>query len=143
MDLNECDCRGASAQATVLTSKRHNVNVTTFAEMTYASSDTKIATVTHWRLIRSAGAATITATYQGKQATASLTVSGVPARRRTPCIVIASEAPGSTTVKDLVGRLTGPGRHGRLHRGWQAELTGVDGYVDLPNGIISSLTNDL
>src|SRR4029450_12517887 len=71
---------GLPAQAAVFGDFQNvtNVKLTTFAETTYASSDTKIATVTATGRIDpvGGGAATITATYQGKQGTASVTVSG-------------------------------------------------------------------
>ena len=52
------------------------------------------------------------------------------------------EAPGSTTVKDSVGTADGAlVGTGDFTGDGKLNLTGVDGYVDLPNGIISSLTN--
>ena len=53
-----------------------------------------------------------------------------------------SDAPGSATVKDSVG--TAPGTlHGgaTLNGNGTLTLDGSDGYVDLPNGLISQLTN--
>ncbi|MBI4659262.1 MAG: hypothetical protein HY735_10510 [Verrucomicrobia bacterium] len=137
---------GLSAQASVFADFQNvkNVIVTAFADTTYASSDVKVATVTPAGRIDpvGAGTATISATYQGKQATATVTVAGQagPAARLVHRYSF-SDAAGSTVVKDSAGTADGALVGTGTFAGGKLTLTGTDGYVDLPNGIISSLTN--
>lgn len=131
---------------------RKYLNVLPFT--TLESSDPAVLTVDAngaYTAIK-AGTATIKATYSGKEATQQVTVLAPPATELKHRYSF-SEAAGSTTVKDSVGsadgslkglgadfdgagKLTLPGG-GASNAGDDA----ISGYVDLPNGIISSLVN--
>lgn len=52
-----------------------------------------------------------------------------------------NDATDSTTIADSVGTAHGTISGGVTLDGARASLDGVDGYVDLPNGLVSSLTN--
>ena len=139
---------GLSSQASVFANfaNVNNVNITTAAETTFSSSDTKIATVSARGRIDpvAPGKAKITASYGGKQASADVTVAGPVGPAATLLHRYSfSEAAGSTTVEDLVGDADGTlvktSDTGDFTGDGKLTLAGVDGYVDLPNGTISSV----
>ena len=134
-----------------------NVNVTTLPGIVYQSSDTSILTVTSSGSLLGAGAgnATITVTFGGKSQTLAVKVNSFA--DYSPATLIHrysfSESPGSTKVKDSVGTADGTvAGNGAVFNGQgQLKLPGgtssaadaatISGYVDLPNQIISILTN--
>ena len=123
------------------------VNVSGFKGALFASSDTNVATIDAVGLVTplGAGSATLTGTYQDKTANVSITVVRPPGASEQVTLIHRysfSEPIGSTEVVDSVGgangTLIGTGAFtgdGRL------SFPGTDGYVDLPNYIISVLTN--
>jgi hypothetical protein len=121
-------------------------------QSTFDSSNTNVATVDAAGVVtaHTLGSADITATFQGKKSTQTVQiVAGVPAKLVHRYSF--SEAPGSTTVADSVGTANGilKGVGGDFDGAGQLVLPGgvgsatepPAGYVDLPNGIISALTN--
>jgi hypothetical protein len=147
---------GANARAkAVLTANyesRSYLKVNGFA--TFESSDPKVAFYTNETVVAvNPGTAVITGTYKGKQASASVQVVGTIPATELKHRYSFSEPAGSTTVKDSVGtadgviRGTGAAFDGRgqlsLPGGTSsaADAASIAGYVDLPNGIISSLLN--
>ena len=135
---------GGFAQATVSANYANaaNVNLTLMPGVAYQSSKTNIVTVNTNGLVRAVGlgSATVTVTYQGKQDSKTVTVV-------LPQAVLKhrysfSESPGSATVEDLAGTADGTLIGGASFTGdGKLVLDGADGHVDLPNGIISGLTN--
>ncbi|MBI4327119.1 MAG: Ig-like domain-containing protein [Chloroflexi bacterium] len=135
---------GGFAQATVSANYANaaNVNLTSMPGVAYQSSKTSIVTVNTNGLVRAVGlgSATVTVTYQGLQDSKTVTVV-------LPQAVLKhrysfSESPGSGTVEDLVGTADGTLIGGATYTGdGKLVLDGADGHVDLPNGIISILTN--
>lgn len=140
-------------QATVVADYANlkNVDVTGFS--TLASSDTGVLTVAaagRYTAVKE-GTATLTGTYQGRPATASVTVApppGLALKHR----YSFSEAPGTTTVEDSKGDADGvvKGTGADFDGAGKLSLPGgtgsaagetISGYVDLPNGIISPLVN--
>jgi len=120
------------------------------AGSTFASTDNNVATVDAAGVVtaRALGTANITATYLGKTSTQTLQVlPGIPAKLVHRYSF--NEAAGSTTVQDSVGTanglIKGEGADfdgaGQLLLPGQGPSAGNIGYVDLPNGIISALTN--
>ena len=111
--------------------------------LTYSSSATNIASVSTNGVIQAlaAGSAQILVKYQGQQATKTVTVT-VPI----PAILkhrYSFNAPVSDTIAtDSAGGATGALVGGASFTGdGSLTMDGADGYVDLPNGIISALTN--
>lgn len=144
----------ATGQITVTAdyANRKYLNVLPFS--TVESSDPSILTIDAngaYTAVK-AGTATIKVTYSGKQATQDITVLPPPATELKHRYSF-SEAPGSTTTADSkgtadgtikglgadfdgAGKLTLPGGGAS-----NAAEDAIAGYVDLPNGIISSLVN--
>lgn len=99
----------------------------------------------------SAGTAVLTATYQGEEATATINVTnpaGVPLKPVLKHRYSFSEAADSTTVADSIGTAHGTlvGDGGVFSGTGTLDLPGgasgtAAAYVNLPNGIISVLTN--
>jgi hypothetical protein len=133
-----------------------NVNLTTLEGATFQSSNTNVVKVspTGRLTATSLGTATITATYGGKTATFDVTTV-TPVGYVPPTLIHRysfNEAAGSTTVKDSAGTADGTiiGQ-GAVFGGGQLTMPGgtsssadpstIAAYVDLPNGIISVLTN--
>ncbi|MFO1497968.1 MAG: LamG-like jellyroll fold domain-containing protein [Verrucomicrobiota bacterium] len=126
---------GAYAKAT-------NVNLSGLSGLTYETSNDKVITVDTNGTIKgvSAGSATITASYQGKQA--SKTVQVVQPQAQLKHRYSFTGAAGTTAVDDLVGTADGTLMGAAALTGdGKVTLDGNDAYVDLPNGIISELTN--
>jgi hypothetical protein len=128
------------------------VNVIGFS--TLESSDPTVITVdaTGAYTAMKLGTATLTATYQGKQASQTVTVMEVPPlglKHR----YSFSEAVGSTSVKDSVGTADGTikGSGAAFDGSGQLSIPGgtssaadpatISGYVDLPNHIVNTLVN--
>ncbi len=124
-----------------------NVNVTTFEGAKLESSNPSVITVSTNGAVDAvgAGAATIKGTFQGKQATATVTViapADAPPKPKLIHRYSFGDLVGSTTVKDLVGSADGALVGGGTFTGdGQLRLNGTDAYVDLPNGLISTLKN--
>lgn len=129
-----------------------NVNVTFGEGATWTSSDETVATVDTNGVVTGLkyGTTTITGTYEGQSA--SVTVSVLPVydahlKHR----YAFNEAPGSTTVVDDVSGANGTLRNGGssvftgstliLSNAVNTPSSGAGAHVDLPNGIISALTN--
>lgn len=128
------------------------VGVNPFA--TFSSSDEAVATVSATGVVTATGVgtATITAVYGGKLGTHTLQVLPTP-----PTVLVHrysfGEAAGSTTVADSVGTAHGTvkGLDAVFDGAGKLTLPGVtssgaaadviSGYVDLPNGIMSSLVD--
>ena len=109
---------------------------------TYSSSDTNMVTVDSTGTLRgmALGSATITASYQGQQATASIQVrSGPPAVLKHRWSF--RDAASSTTVADSVGTANGTLMGGATLQNGEVVLNGTDGYVDLPNDLFTNYTN--
>ena len=127
-----------------------NVNVTGFTELT--SNDPEVLTVTATGAYTAvkAGTATLSGNYQGRPVSQLITVLDPPPLKLMHRYSF-SETPGSTTAADSVGSahgtLKGDGADfdgaGRLllPGGTTSAADPVAGYVDLPNGIVSSLVN--
>ncbi|MBI3416851.1 MAG: LamG domain-containing protein [Verrucomicrobia bacterium] len=140
---------GLLASAAVRASYQNiaNVNVTTFETATLQSSAPGVVTVSSNGVLEalSVGTATITGSYQGKTATAKVTVvapvDGVPKAKLIHRYSF-SEAAGTKTVTDSVGTANGDliGT-GTFDGAGLLKFNGTDTYVDLPNGLISSLKN--
>jgi hypothetical protein len=132
-----------------------NVNVTTLEGAQFSSANPNIATISSNGIVTATGVGTttLTASFNGKTNTLSVTVQAVPG---SPATLVHrysfSDAPDSTTVKDSVGSADGQilGQGATLD-GTQLTLPGgtgsdadpsvIAGYVDLPNGIISVMSN--
>lgn len=127
-----------------------NVNVTGFSELVSSNPEVVTVTPTGAYTAVKAGTATLSGTYQGRPVSQLITVLNPPALKLMHRYSF-NEAPGSTTAADSVGSahgtLKGFGADfdgtGRLHLpgGTASAADPVAGYVDLPNGIISSLVN--
>ncbi len=112
---------------------------------TYSSDDESIATVNANGIVTgvSEGTANITVDYNGTTATASIEIQNPPV----PEAVLAhrydfSEEIGATTLNDLVGDADGDAINLQFDGNGRAFFNGASqGYVDLPNGIISSKQN--
>lgn len=142
---------GAQSTSTVTADYPTRKYLQVGALSTFSSSDTNIATVDATGRVTgvAVGTASITASYQGKQASQSVTVMLSP-----PPVLVHrysfSEAAGSTTVKDSVGTadgtlmgdlaLGGGFSNGKLSLPGGGASSGAP-YVDLPNKIISTMTN--
>jgi hypothetical protein len=138
---------GVNASASLLANFQSlsNVNVTTFAGVRFESSNTNVVSVSTNGIVtaRAAGTAEIRGSYQGQTNVLVVTVGLAPGHE--PAVLrnrfSFSDAPGSADIIDSVsganGRLMGTG----TLDGTKLTLSGTDGYVDLPNGLISSLTN--
>jgi hypothetical protein len=124
-------------------SNRTNVDLSGQPGITFQSSDTNIVTVSTNGLMRAVGrgSAVITATYQGRQDNKTVeVVESLPITMRHRYGF--NEAAGGTTVADTVGGANGTLEGAAALTGdGKVTLDGSSGYVDLPNGIISSLTN--
>lgn len=124
-----------------------NVNVTTFEGAKIESSNPKVVAVTTNGVIDAVavGTATIKASYQGKEATANVTVTAPPDAPPKPKLAHRysfNDPVGSTTVKDTVGASDGTLFGGGTFTGdGRLTLNGSNSYVDLPNGTVSSLNN--
>ncbi|MCX8108871.1 MAG: hypothetical protein N3G20_08710, partial [Verrucomicrobiae bacterium] len=132
------------AQCIVLANfaKVPDVDVSDEPDVTITSSDETRAIVQGRNTVRgvSLGTATIRASYRGKQASQVLTIIEAPARLKHRYSF--NEALGEYMATDSVGGANGVLQGGALFNGdGQVVLDGVNGYVDLPNGIISALTN--
>ncbi len=142
----------ATGQATVVADYANlkDVDVTGFS--TLESSDTAVLTVTAAGAYTAlkAGTATLRATYNGRLAEQVITVAEAPALALKHRYSF-NEAPNATTAEDSRGDADGvlKGVGAAFDGTGQLVLPGgggsaddpVSGYVDLPNGIISSLVN--
>lgn len=132
------------------------IDVSGLSGSTFSSSDETVFTVTNDGLVipQGLGTATLTGTYEGQQATASVEVVLPP--NHEPATLVHrysfSEAAGSVSVADSVGGangtlmnasvtsdFTGDGRLNLAGGAWDAVPPGA--YVNLPNGLVSSLTS--
>ncbi len=133
----------------------NDVNLTSVEGTTYQSSDPGVATINAQGLVEATGlgTATLTRSYGGQSATLTVTTT-TPAGYKEPTLVHRysfSEAVGSTAVNDSVGTAHGTvkGQGAAFDGNGQLSLPGgtssdadpVAGYVDLPNYIISPLTD--
>jgi hypothetical protein len=143
---------GAKATATVTANyaNRNYLNVAGFS--TFTSSDTNVVTVDASGNLTGVklGTASLVVKYLTVQATQAVSVVAVP----TPVLIHRysfSEATGTTTVKDSVGTANGTLKgdltlgggfsgSGKLSLPGGTSGSGAP-YVDLPNGLISSMTN--
>ncbi|NWF86174.1 MAG: Ig-like domain-containing protein [Bryobacteraceae bacterium] len=121
---------------------------------TFTSSDTNVITVSADGVLvaRSIGTATITAAYEGKEASVTLQVAPLGAPKLVHRYSF-SEAVGATTVDDSVGNADGviKGNGATFSGNGQLTLPGggastdppetIAGYVDLPNHIINVLVD--
>jgi hypothetical protein len=146
------------AQATVLGNWQNATNVNLFGDLDFklSSSDTNVLTITAAGLItaRNHGTAIITADYQGNTATQSVTVV-------TPSATLVHrysfDQTSGNVVPDLIGSAhgyiaAGTNTLGVTNASWTGtgqllintdiSLGAADAYVDLPDGIISALTNN-
>lgn len=129
-----------------------NVDATAFAGVTFTSSNTNILTVATNGFVEAMnyGTADIIASYSGQTVTNSVTVVPAPGVPAEPVLVHRysfNEAGDVTTVEDSVGNADGAVVGNATFTGTglldlPGGASGSDaGYVDLPNGIISALTN--
>lgn len=129
-----------------------NIDVTAFPGVTFRSSNTNLLTITTNGFVEALGygAADLVASYSGQSVTNTVTVvpaPGVPAQPELVHRYSFSQEAGATTVEDLAGNADGAVVGSATFTGTgQLELPGGAfdsdaGYVDLPNGIISALTN--
>lgn len=133
-----------------------NANVAGFNGVTFSSDKPAVASVnnTGGILPLRAGTAVITATYGGLTANATIEVTMAPTHQQATLIhrYSFSEAPGTAVVNDLVGTahgelrnpgngsdFTGAGRLVLAGGAWDA--VPEPAYVNLPNGLVSSLTS--
>jgi hypothetical protein len=147
---------GAALSNAVLTAEftGTNANVAAFAGVTFISSEPSVATVnaTGGILPLRVGTTTLSATYGGLSATAVVEVR-IPAGQEAVQLVHRysfSEAAGATTVKDSVGNADGtlvnPSATSDFTGTGRLKLEGgaynsAGGYVNLPNGLVSQMTN--
>lgn len=140
------------ARVTANYANRNYLAVTT--QSTFTSSDPNIATVNPTNGLVTAvagGNVTITASYNGKTASQTLQVQAATPAAQLVHRYSFSDAVGSTIAKDSVGTADGQikGTDAAFDGAGQLTLPGAttsatdppSGYVDLPNGIISALTN--
>jgi arabinan endo-1,5-alpha-L-arabinosidase len=123
-----------------------NVNVSAQPETVYQTTDPQVITVDKTGRIQAMGlgTASIIATWQNLKATNTFTVTAVPGVPAKPTLVHRynfSDATGSTTVKDLVGSADGVIVGGTPQFTADGRLNLNGAYVQLPAGIIGSLTN--
>lgn len=123
-----------------------NVNVASFPELQLASSDTNVIRVSTNGLVEPVGlgSANLTASYLGQQAALTVAVT-LPPGVSPPTLIHRygfNDPTNSTTIKDSAGTADGT-LHGAgtVTGNGQLTLPGTTGYVELPGGIISSLTN--
>lgn len=150
---------GLQAQASLFGNYQNqaNVNVSSLDGILYQSSAPNIATITAGGTItaKGVGTATISGIFGGKTNSLPLSVA-LPANYVKPVLAHRysfSEAPGSTTVKDSVGTANGTirGLGAAFDGNGQLSLPGgtasnadpslISGYVELPEHIISVITN--
>lgn len=149
---------GWQAQVNALGNWQNATNVNLFGDLDFrlTSSDTNILTVTDAGLVtaRSVGTAYLTAQYQGNLSTQSVTVVSHPAATLVHRYDFGASS--GAVVADLVGGanghiVTGTNTLGVTNAIWtgtgqlaintNSTLGATDTYVDLPDGIISVLTN--
>jgi hypothetical protein len=132
-----------AARALVSFANVANMDLTASGAITYETSDPNVLNVDSQGLVTSlnAGVATVTTRFGDLSGSKTINVLAVPVvlkHRYSFC-----EQPGELKAHDLVGTahgvLTGAGA--AYSGGGTLNLNGVDSYVDLPNGIISSLSN--
>jgi hypothetical protein len=123
-----------------------NVNVSSFPGIAVVSDNTNVVSLSTNLFADgvTVGHASVSATFNGKQASLAFNVSAV-AGALPPKLVHRysfNETAGATTVKDSVGTADGTliGT-GTFSGTGTLTLPGTDGYIDLPNGIVSSLSN--
>ena len=130
---------GSPKQALVLADFQNvqNVNISCVPDLVVTSSDPEVISVEGNKLIASgSGTVTITASYQGISVNKNFTVTYPPMVHR----YSFSEAPGATITADSVGGADGEVLAGAFVDGsGSVTMSGNGGYVNLPNGIISSL----
>lgn len=124
-----------------------NVNITGFQGVAFESSNPKVATISAKGLIETVGegVTVLKATYQGKEATVDYAVvrsAGSPTALQLLHRYSFSESVGSVTTTDSVGDADGDVVGGAVFSGdGKLTLNGTDAYVNLPNGMISVLSN--
>lgn len=150
LSTNELDLAGLPIPAGVLANFENiqGVNVLSLPGATLTSSDPGVVEVTENGMLApvSEGTATITATYNGQEATTEVTVSVQAAELELLHRYSFSEAPGTLVLEDtagdsdgfLVGDATFTGT-GQLNLSGGPASSTTAGYVDLPNGMISLL----
>lgn len=140
---------GLPLQATFIGNYQYltNVNITGFQGVAFESSNPNVATISAKGVIESLaeGTTVLKATYQGKEAMVNLSVvrsAGSPAQLQLLHRYSFSEAVGSATTADSVGGSDGNVVGGAVFSGdGKLTLNGSDAYVNLPNGMISVLSN--
>jgi hypothetical protein len=119
------------------------VNMFLYTNTVLTSSDTNVFAVTGTSgQIRAVGTgtATLTATVGSNTYVSTITVNAGPAAQLKHRYSF-NDAVGSTTVADSVGGANGTVYGGGTFNGTSLSLNGSSGYVGLPAGIISSMTN--
>lgn len=137
--------KGDTAQATANATfaKVSEVDISTDADTSYSSSPTNVLAASSSGQLTAVGVgtATLTVTYRGQTDNKSVVVSPLPPH---PVLVHRysfNDTAAGTVAKDSVGAADGTLVGGASLNNGSVELNGTDGYVDLPNGIISKLTN--
>jgi 3D (Asp-Asp-Asp) domain-containing protein len=139
----------ATAKAVASFASVSGVNVTSSSSTKITSSDPNVITVNTNAMVEAVGVGTaqLITTYKTTSVTNTITVTqaaGVPAKPVLTHRYSFSDAAGGTTVKDSVGTSDGTLKGtGGVFSGSALSLNaGADpAYVDLPNGILSSMTN--
>jgi hypothetical protein len=122
-----------------------NVNITTLATVakTYTSSATGVATISASGLVRAVGSGTSTLTVVVGTLSNTVSVAVGPYTNNVTSLLHRysfSETEGTTAV-DSIGGTAGDGTYNGtiVLNGSQLDLNGVDGYVQLPAGIVTNL----
>jgi hypothetical protein len=143
---------GSLQQARVLANfaEVDGVNVTGNPDTSFSTSDPSVLKVSPEGIVDAVGygTASITASYHGQTASKSVTVTGAPGVPDEPILIhrYSFNETGGATVEDLVGDADGIIIGDATFVDGQLDLPGgawdsTAGYVDLPNGLISGLTN--
>jgi hypothetical protein len=122
-----------------------NIVVADYPGVVYGGGSASVATLATNGIVTPAepGVVPVTASFRGLNASGNVTVVAAPGSYA-PRLVHRysfSETSGATQAVDSVGGANGELVGGASAEGTFLRLNGTDGYVNLPNGIISALTN--
>ncbi len=135
--VNSSIFMGSSAQATVTANYVGGASGDVTAAAVYTSSATNVISISTNGLLTAlaAGSATITATFQTKQSSSTVTVIN-------PLVAnLRHRYPFTTDASDVAGNANGILQPGASIANNQLVLDGATGYVSFPTGIVAGYTN--
>lgn len=127
------------SQATLVASFASGTNADVTAFATYQSSDPAVVTVSSNGLLHALaiGSVTLTASYQGKQDTKTVQVVGA-AKPILQHRWSFNDTPGSGTVTDSVGQVSGTLNGGATLGGGEVTFDGASGYIEFPPDLLTN-----